>query len=67
MVTELHLTRLRCYFYVLKSKVDDENPESLYEIKDWSHEAFTENDEDRNMCRIVEKCEKCCNDEEGHF
>ena len=57
---------------VVKNTVYEKKPKTVNELKDYIHDAFTEIDEDQNLCRtvchsVLERFEECCNVEGGHF
>ena len=48
------------------------NPKEVDELKDYIHDALTEIDDERNLCRtvcqsVLERYEVCCNVEGGHL
>ena len=60
------------FFGVVKNKVYEKKPKTISDLKDYIHLAFTEIDEDRNLCRtvcqsVLERFEECCNVEGEHF
>ena len=57
---------------VVKNKFYERNPNTVNELKDYILEAFTEIDENRNLCRtlcqsVSDRYDDCCKVEAGHF